>query len=406
MIKLLIFLLGFSTITLAQEEIPFEDFEICSTKISSYQSSANGSFHNDNGSNYTLSFPDENFVIYFFNQSASNTVIKKYDKKTITEFTDNIDLAKVNYIELGNNEMHLTFPENFLNTEIYEDGEYIKTNLSDKLILYFDSKENGTIDELLNSNKFKLYHDLILMIHRLKYKKGTLNESFSPYALEQDWLKLLKKNQLNQFVIEKKNFENSLYEGFLNQMIQAEDLIKKGVQELNDWSLRFSQINKFDLDLNYERLQTIDEQINTKNYDLVYTDVYDLFKYWKEEKKLKKQPIGINEFYLDRNKRVVQMTCDIKIGENDFDNFANQIRAIIEKNIKNLKYSGYYEEYNQNSNFYGILFKIPKYNDHTKNDISYYIGYCALQDINKKTTLRAVFSKNYDLLKKYFSSFK
>ena len=161
----------FFTVASAQT-IPYEKLDSISNGISKLQSEMDGKSYYDSTSNFEMSFPEINFKVNFYNQLASRAIYKKTGNKEILALTENIDLSKaigiVSY--LINKEfikVSLYFPQEYLKTQIIEDGKVIKT-ITQEWISFFCTNDKHT---------FSISKALFYLCTRIKKEKGLMTEN-------------------------------------------------------------------------------------------------------------------------------------------------------------------------------------------------------------------------------------
>ena len=91
----IIITLLYTVSTLKAQNVPYEKLEKFSKEISKIQFDANGKTYNDVKTDYEISFPEENFRIFFNSQLATNVVYKKSNNKELMYLTENISLGRV-----------------------------------------------------------------------------------------------------------------------------------------------------------------------------------------------------------------------------------------------------------------------------------------------------------------------
>jgi hypothetical protein len=148
----------FTIITLKAQDVPYEKLEKFSKEISKLQFDANGKTYNDGKTDYEISFPEENFRIFFNNQLATNVVYKKSNNKELMYLTENISLGRVVGFTLvirDNNIIvwKIDFGKFNVTTQIFDNGKLTGTTLSNELILYeyINSNSKASVPSFFNS---------------------------------------------------------------------------------------------------------------------------------------------------------------------------------------------------------------------------------------------------------------
>ncbi|SCY55704.1 hypothetical protein [Flavobacterium caeni] len=188
--KRLLLLLLFSSVGHAQAS--FEALDSLSVVVSKWQAMTEGTTYKDaSGQLQTLSFPEENFQIWFADRMASKAVFKKTGDTEVLALTENIDLSKATGISVSDNYfgvayIQLDFPEGHLKTQLYENGELKETVGVNRLEFFC---RYGALDP----NK-KFYFDLMFdmvyaLCNMMKVEKGLTNVDTIRTELT-DWNKL------------------------------------------------------------------------------------------------------------------------------------------------------------------------------------------------------------------------
>lgn len=130
-----------SIIINAQKKIPYEKLDSISAVISQYQSKSENLLYNDGKDTYKLSFPDNNFKIFFSTGIATKAVNKTKGDDDFLFLTENIDLTKAtdiyNTLYPGSaGAYRLVFSEP-VKTQIYKNGDYIETKEENYVEFYF-----------------------------------------------------------------------------------------------------------------------------------------------------------------------------------------------------------------------------------------------------------------------------
>ena len=130
-----------SIIINAQKKISYEKLDSISAVISQYQSKSENLSYNDGNDSYKLSFPKENFKIFFSTGKATKAVNKTKGDDDFLYLTEDIDLTKATEIYTtlypgSAGAYRLVFSEP-VKTQIYKNGEYIETKKEDYVEFYF-----------------------------------------------------------------------------------------------------------------------------------------------------------------------------------------------------------------------------------------------------------------------------
>jgi hypothetical protein len=176
---ILIVLLGLPFISKAQN-IPYEKLDSISQYISQRQFEANDKSYIENNQTIKVSFPKENFKIYYGNLLATNAVVKMTDNHEVTELTENIDLSEVQFITIistGNYffTYRLEFPSKSIETQIYEDGNFKETQIASEIYLYAEN------------TKWGFYDEIVKLCHNLKNEKNKNGKGYNVAKMSTDW---------------------------------------------------------------------------------------------------------------------------------------------------------------------------------------------------------------------------
>lgn len=126
---LLLLLIAF---TAKSQKVSYEKLDAISNEISKLQFEANGLSYEEGGVNHEISFPEDNFKVFYYNKLATNAIYVKTNGTEVLELTENIDLSNATgmYFTLINTQMlslKLYFPPGYLKTQIIENGKTVKT---------------------------------------------------------------------------------------------------------------------------------------------------------------------------------------------------------------------------------------------------------------------------------------
>jgi hypothetical protein len=203
------------------QKVPYEKLEELSKAISTLQFGANELSYNDGKTDYEISFPEENFKVYYSNLLADNSIYKKSGNREVLELTENIDLSAIISITIISSEnsvaqIRMIFPFNSIKTQIFEEGKLIET------------KEVSSIDFFVKNEYRKLYAEMIELCHYLKKEKGSFDYDIDEVAKK--WETALNRNTTVEFQNLLKNYSNTLYEeqALLEiQVIKNAELVEK-----------------------------------------------------------------------------------------------------------------------------------------------------------------------------------
>lgn len=274
----IIITLLFTVSTLKAQSVPYERLEIFSKNISKKQFEANGKTYNDGKTDYEISFPEENFTIYFNSQLATNVVYKKSNNKELMYLTENISLGRVVGFTSGiidNNIVvwKIDFGKFNLTTQIFDNGKLINTTISNELILY----EYKNADKEKTESSFLVYFSHIC--NTMKKSVGMITD-LALKAEEKDWLD--ESITMDNFV---KTHPNSVRSMQLKHLIE-----NKKRKELNEYNRVHSfmdslcQLYKFKLGLSEKEFINYNPESSkiiksSKRYDngnsLMYWRQYD-----------------------------------------------------------------------------------------------------------------------------------
>lgn len=274
----IIITLLFTVSTLKAQSVPYERLEIFSKNISKKQFEANGKTYNDGKTDYEISFPEENFTIYFNSQLATNVVYKKSNNKELMYLTENISLGRVVGFTSGiidNNIVvwKIDFGKFNLTTQIFDNGKLINTTISNELILY----EYKNADKEKTESSFLVYFSHIC--NTMKKSIGMITD-LALKSEDKDWLD--ESITMDNFV---KTHPNSVRSMQLKHLIE-----NKKRKELNEYNRVHSfmdslcQLYKFKLGLSEKEFINYNPESSkiiksSKRYDngnsLMYWRQYD-----------------------------------------------------------------------------------------------------------------------------------
>ena len=220
--KKIIILLTFilhAIISLQAQTVSYEKLDSISSEISKMQSEVNGKIYNNGGSEFELSFPEENFKVFYNNQIATNAIYKKQNGKELLYLTENIDFSKATGYVFGFNNnilgMRVYFPAAYLKTQLYENGVLVNT-ISEESLEFF----------MINKKVDKTIFDYLLdLITSLQIAKGLTTEAEISNQ-KKDYSPTLSISDAQKFILK---YPSSIYNLRLkNRIKQLEEAEKKG----------------------------------------------------------------------------------------------------------------------------------------------------------------------------------
>jgi|GEM_PF-111975 len=135
------------------QDITYEKIDSISADISQYQLKSENLFYNDGKDSYELSFPENNFQIFYSTKKATKVVNKRIGDKEFICITENIDLSKADEVfrvqypgQAG--VVRINFPEG-VKTQIYTNGIYTDTIREYYLEFFYNRNDEGSDKELL-----------------------------------------------------------------------------------------------------------------------------------------------------------------------------------------------------------------------------------------------------------------
>ncbi|MGN6421481.1 MAG: hypothetical protein ACTHMC_28460 [Pseudobacter sp.] len=211
---LIIFILSVS-LSWAQE-ISSRSLDSLSALISKNQSRAEGLPYKINENDpQTLSFPKENFRIWYYNKLATHAVRKTSGNKEILEITEDIDLSKAYHLGFHHFYFHgsspvytyrIWFPANEIQTQIYENGKLVRKETRSHIdIIDLRSARN----ERSSSDYHKAYLTLGYTINLLMNAKTQ-----SGYDLQQinnDLIASMDENEEEEYLNFQQKYPQSIY---------------------------------------------------------------------------------------------------------------------------------------------------------------------------------------------------
>jgi hypothetical protein len=159
----------FSTGSIAQKEpkgFTYEELDAYSKKISQFQLNNSGFTTVENGNNFTLTFPEQNFELFYYDKKASASYFINGSLLLI----EDIDLRRVSHVQMTDNSIIVYFPSEELKVQVYG-TEYMDfpTDLFEIYTTEGDVKQ-----------AFKTLYDLI---NEFKIHEGTT----TAYEAKQHW---------------------------------------------------------------------------------------------------------------------------------------------------------------------------------------------------------------------------
>lgn len=178
---IIILFLGIAFKSSAQK-IPYEKLESISAGISELQLKADGLTYNDGKEDYILSFPENNFQIFYSTQKAQRVVYKKKGDTEYLYLTENIDLTKVDVFyhvrypgAIG--VFLMSFPDG-VQTQIYINGKYTETKSENYLNFYYEQKGDSG-KKLLEQLNAMLY--TLGLKNKMYVKRETIDDIIDQY---------------------------------------------------------------------------------------------------------------------------------------------------------------------------------------------------------------------------------
>ncbi|MGV3540267.1 MAG: hypothetical protein ACO1OQ_10675 [Rufibacter sp.] len=247
-------------LSISAQTIDFEILDSVSIDISQLQKQTNGKSYKDlNGEVYEISFPEENFTVWFKDQLASHAVYKKKDGKEFLALTENIDFSKATGISIADDYNDVTyvkidFPKGHLKTQILEDGRVTNTIAVNYLQFFC---RHGT----LNTDKVfqfdRMFEHLFMLAASLKIEKG-LAEYENMIKEWNDWSKISSEAFLLKY-------PKSLLAAQARQIIDNKKREKElKLKNSQDYVLAFAERYKFKPGIPLSEFADLD----TKNKDI------------------------------------------------------------------------------------------------------------------------------------------
>ncbi len=233
--------LFFISINAVSQNMPYQELDSLSNRISELQFAANGITYREAGDDYKLSFPKENFKVFTANRMAMNAVYKKETgKPEILELTENIDLTKITSFKghFGNDEMvcfRMVFPEGSITTKVYENGQLTKTITNNYIDFYSNLNKSKTNS---NYNTWQLFNSLVYLAHSLKAEKKLFNYNID--ELDKKWkqtVDVYKVSEIKEFIAKNKG---TLYVAQGERMLEGIANWDKQRKNKREWLLNFA----------------------------------------------------------------------------------------------------------------------------------------------------------------------
>ncbi len=303
----------------------YERLEKFSKNISKKQFEANGKTYNDGKTDYEISFPEENFTVYFNSQLATNIVYKKSNNKELMYLTENISLGRVvgfTSVIRDNNIIvwKIDFGRFNVTTQIFDNGKLTGTTSSNELILY----EYKNADKEKTESSFLVYFSNICNAMK---KSISMITDVALKAEDKDWLD--ESIAMDDFV---KKHPNSV------RTMQVKHLIEnKKREELNEYNSVYSfmdrlcQLYKFKLGLSEKEFITYNPEsskiIKSRKRD-PYNGGHTLM-YWRQYDRLGINTIDFTDGIVSRyEERVVE-----EKGHKKSQSYFTELLNDVKKNI-------------------------------------------------------------------------
>ncbi len=203
----------FITVASFGQRLRYEKVDSLSAIINNLQAKAAGLTYTDGaGAEHVLSFPEENFKVYYYNLLGNTSVYKKNGSKETLELTENIDFSKAVSITIqsyvnGVARVQVDFPTNIIKTQVFTDGASVEVR-------------NAWVVNLFAAQDYmKLYNDLVTLAHYLKKEKKSFN--YQPEELAAKWKKAMDEKSVSGLKNILSSYPNTLYDVQLKKDIQA-----------------------------------------------------------------------------------------------------------------------------------------------------------------------------------------
>jgi hypothetical protein len=209
-----------ATFSLYAQTVSYEKLDSISTEISKMQSEVNGKTYNYGESEFELSFPEENFKVFYHNQLATKAIYKKQNGKELLYLTENIDFSKATGYVYGITDSNILslrvyFPAAYLKTQLYENGVLVNT-ISEESLEFF--RINKKVDKTITYLLFNL-------ITSLQIEKGLLTKEERSNQ-NKDFSLTLSISDAQKFILKYPFSINNMYlKTYIKQLEEAE---KKG----------------------------------------------------------------------------------------------------------------------------------------------------------------------------------
>lgn len=188
----LILLLCSTILNVSAQKISFETLDTVSALVSQWQYRTSGkTFRDASGDEFELSFPPENFKVWYHDKLATRAVYKKRGNREVLSVTEGIDFSKATAVTVGDDQNGITcvsvhFPKDHLKTQLVENGKVTATVRESRLEFFCPY---GVVD---SDRKFlfdKMFFGLYGLAVQLKMDKGLMQVDALWNELS-DWEKL------------------------------------------------------------------------------------------------------------------------------------------------------------------------------------------------------------------------
>ncbi len=206
------------------QEVTFEKLDSVSNYISKKQFELNVKSYSENNKTTKISFSEENFTINYSDLLATASVYKMTNNIEMMELVENIDLSKVTAIKIISlnydlQSYQLSFPNNSIELQVYEDGVLKEKRKVSEIYLYG------------NDSRTNLFNEIVQICHILKKKKKVSGSEYNNPQMSKDWYGAKLANTVTVYDAFLNKYPNSLYNGEINVLL---NLKKKQIQEEKD----------------------------------------------------------------------------------------------------------------------------------------------------------------------------
>lgn len=188
----IIFLIAIS----AKAQIRYETLDSLSSSISEMEKQVEGKeYKEDDGEVYRLSFPWENFKVYFYNKLATKAEYQETNGTETLLLTEDIDFSKATGLTVSKDYnkvayIKVDFPSGHIKTQVFENGNLVGTVNRTSLEFY---SQYGAVDKNRKFYFDKMYDELYALCTKLKIDKSLMTES-DVRNESADWIKMTAEN--------------------------------------------------------------------------------------------------------------------------------------------------------------------------------------------------------------------